>query len=210
MALLSRLVSKLSFWREQRRILRSFTEADFEEVSGFPRPDVEQTMQDIEREMEEWHAHRDAARIAEAEQTMRRQQTRQKQVQEDVAAWQRGLAERAAEFQVQSQLGWPARPSPFPEATDARGQYIQARLEMLLIEVAELQAEWSANYTEKAEPPIALRTRVALEKGLKRTVPKQRVPVFVVQDEEGRYLASIFRSAPTDFYGMMHTQPVRP
>ena len=188
MALLSRLVSRLSSWREQRRILKSFKEQDFEEFSGHRDPYVEDLLRQIDEEAREAHKARVSQRPATAEE----------------------IDELLGTFQVRSKLGYSTRPSPFPEGTNARGRYIKARIQELQIELAELQQEWSSNYVEKQEPPISLPSKPAMVEGERRTVPKQRVPVLILSDEEGRYLASIFKAAPTDFHKMMYTEPVQP
>ena len=194
MELLSRLVSRLSSWREQRRILKSFKQQDFEESDIPTDLHLEEALRQIDKEI------REARHLRQA--------------------WQPTVSQRPAtaeeidallgSFQVRSQLGRGFRPSPFPEGTDARGRYIKARIQELEVELAELQQEWSSNYVEKQEPPISLHPKSAMKEGERRTVPKKVVPVVLIKDADGKPWAAVFKAAPTEFPKMMYTEPVQP
>lgn len=188
MELLSRLVSRLSSWRDQRRIRKSFKQQDFEESDVPTDPHLEEALRQIDKEIRAAWQPNVSQRPATAEE----------------------IDALLGSFQVRSQLGRGFRPSPFPEGTDARGRYIKARIQELEVELAELQQEWSSNYVEKQEPPISLHPKSAMKEGERRTVPKKVVPVVLIKDADGKPWAAIFKAAPTEFPKMMYTEPVQP
>lgn len=103
----------------------------------------------------------------------------------------------------------------FPEGSDARGRYLQSRIQCLNQELVDLQLEYSANYTEHQEPPIVLPGKAHGVHSIDgygivtTTVPKRGPKGVQSKRIDGTMTdVCILAVAPQDFYKMRHLKPV--